>query len=316
MRHLSCNRMVALFLVALVVSPQLVAASAVRFFAFGDLPYTAAQSGLLQSLLSDVLEDEPPFLVHVGDLKSGSEPCTERALGRMAGLFKAQSVPVVYTPGDNEWTDCRRAVAGGYDPAERLVVLRRLYYGDPGVLRLQELRVSRENAAYPENYWFLYQGVLFATVHVVGSHNNLVRGDAAAAAELASRSQANRGHLKAAVRAANAADASAFVLLFHANPGLEEPIPPRGFDRFHEDLTELLRDYAGPVLAIHGDSHDYQLNHPLRDSETGKVLRRFTRLVVPGAPTVAGVWVTLDPGATPTVSVELAHPDSHDRLVE
>ena len=27
---------------------------------------------------------------------------------------------LIYTPGDNEWTDCHRLLAGAYDPLERL----------------------------------------------------------------------------------------------------------------------------------------------------------------------------------------------------
>ena len=30
--------------------------------------------------------------------------------------------PFVYTPGDNEWTDCHRAKFGGFVPTERLEV--------------------------------------------------------------------------------------------------------------------------------------------------------------------------------------------------
>ena len=36
--------------------------------------------------------------------------------------FPAVADPVVYTPGDNEWTDCHRASAGGYLPTERLAL--------------------------------------------------------------------------------------------------------------------------------------------------------------------------------------------------
>ena len=32
--------------------------------------------------------------------------------------------PLVYTPGDNEWTDCHRANNGAYNPLERLAFVR------------------------------------------------------------------------------------------------------------------------------------------------------------------------------------------------
>ena len=316
MRAGPCDRRLALLLLALI-SPILPAAEpALRFFAFGDLPYSAAESEMLESLLDEVVNQRPAFLVHVGDVKSGNAPCTARGLGHMADLFKAQPVPVVYTPGDNEWTDCHREGAGNYDPLERLGVLRPLYYGDPAVLRLQELGVVRNEAAFPENYWFVRSGVVFATVHVVGRHNNQDSADPAAMVELGARSDANRRNLRAAVEAANAADATVFVLVFHANPGLENKAPRLGFESFHDDLESLLQDFSGPVLAIHGDTHKYRFDHPLQDPSTSGALRRFTRLEVPGSPVVGGVWVSVDTQAAEPFSVELLYPDSYAPIVE
>jgi len=316
MRLCSRHRRVEALLFTLVFSCQVAAESALRFFAFGDVPYTAAETEILESLLQEVRAQRPAFLVHVGDVKSGNAPCTARGLGHMADLFKTQPVPVVYTPGDNEWTDCHRDGAGGYDPLERLGVLRPLYFGDRNVLRLQDLDVSRENVAFPENYWFIRNGVVFVTVHIVGRHNNQDSADPAALVELGERSDANRRNLRTAVDAANAADATAFVLMFHANPGLEKQSPPLGFEYLHDDLASLLRDFSGPVLAIHGDTHKYRFDHPLRDPETGGAQQRFTRLEVPGSPMVGGVWVSVDPEAAEPFSVELAYPDAMEHLME
>lgn len=315
-RYVSRSGRVGTLLLATLISFQVGADPAVRFFAVGDVPYSAAESAMLEALLADAMGQRPAFLVHAGDVKSGNAPCTRRGLGHMAAMFKEQGVPILYTPGDNEWTDCHRAGAGGYEPLERLSVLRLLYYGDPAVLRLHELEVSRRDDSYPENYWFIRDGVAFATVHVVGSHNNQDSADPAAASEVAARSDANRRNLRAAVEAANAADAAAFVLLFHANPWLENQTPRRGFDRLHDDLKSLLREFAGPVLAIHGDTHRYRFDHPLKDAETGRALQRFTRLEVPGSPSVAGVWVSVDPGATEPFSVGLTYTDAVEHLVE
>ena len=40
--------------------------------------------------------------------------------------------PLVYTPGDNEWTDCHRANNGSYNPLERLGKVRQLFFPHPG----------------------------------------------------------------------------------------------------------------------------------------------------------------------------------------
>ena len=39
-------------------------------------------------------------------------------------LFNQFARPLIFVPGDNEWTDCHRANNGGYDPLERLAFLR------------------------------------------------------------------------------------------------------------------------------------------------------------------------------------------------
>lgn len=315
MSAISCHRAVLVLLAALL--PVWVnAGSAVRFFAIGDIPYSESERALLHNLLEQELPKRPPFLVHVGDVKDGKAPCTDTTLSGIADLFRELPVPVVFTPGDNDWTDCRRPAAGGYDPGERLALLRRLCYSNPSVLRLSDLDVSAAGGDFPENYHFLYEGVLFAVVHVVGSHNNLLPKDPNAVQEYQARSEANRRHFERVATAAAQADATAIVLIFHANPGFESSSPPRGYRSFFADLERLFARFSGPVLAIHGDTHRYKLDHPYRDPETGAKSLRFTRLEVPGSPTVAGVWVFVDPASPVPFSAELAYPDARQGLID
>jgi hypothetical protein len=60
-------------------------------------------------------------VIHVGDIHSGSMACTSAAIlppihdsnpGWNQGIFYQSeqfNFPVVYTPGDNEWTDCHKS---------------------------------------------------------------------------------------------------------------------------------------------------------------------------------------------------------------
>jgi hypothetical protein len=41
-------------------------------------------------------------------------------------------VPLVYTPGDNEWTNCHRVNNGVYDPLERLAAVPKTFFPRPG----------------------------------------------------------------------------------------------------------------------------------------------------------------------------------------
>jgi hypothetical protein len=304
-----------LLLLALAVwAGQVGAQGAVRFLAIGDVPYSESEHLLLDTLLAQELPRGTPFLVHVGDIKAGSSPCTDAALGRIAERFRALPVPVVYTPGDNEWTDCRREAAGGYDPRERLAFLRRVFYGDPAVLRLDALGATRPQPDVPEDYWFLDEGVLFATVHLVGSNDNLLSRNPASAAEHEARTRANRRHLERVAAALEATGAKALVLLFHANAGLERDTPLLAYRPFRESLHQLLARFPGPVLAIHGDTHSYQFDQPLKDLRTGAPIPRFHRLEVPGSPIVGGVWVTVDPASEEPFRVEPVYPVALDAL--
>jgi hypothetical protein len=287
---------------------------ALRFLAIGDVPYRPGEDLALETLLAHELPRGTPFLVHVGDLKGGSSPCGDAALGRAVQLFRGLPVPVVYTPGDNEWTDCRRESAGGYDPQERLAVLRRLFYEDPSVLRLADLGATEPDPDFPENYWLTEERVLFATVHVVGSNNNRVAGDEAALSEHATRAEANRRHLERVARVAADSGAGALVLLFHANAGLEQPVANAAFRAFREGLYMVLARYPGPVLGIHGDTHHYRFDRPLTDPSTGEPVQRFYRLEVPGSPVVGGVWVTVDADAPEPFRVDPVYPEARDLL--
>jgi hypothetical protein len=300
----------AILLLPFAITGDLALASGVRFFAIGDVPYNAAESRVLKPFLAEEVKKDPAFVIHVGDIKGGSEPCTDARLREIAEFFRAQPVPVVYTPGDNEWTDCHRVAAGGYDPLERLAVVRRLFFDDQAVLKLNLLRAVHPEDGFPEDYYFLYRGVVFAAVHAVGSHNNRGSRDPAAIAEFKARAAANRRLIRKAAAAANAGHATAVVMMFQADPGFERMKPSRGFAPLWEDLQALLKRFPGPVLAIHGDSHRYTFDHPLQHVGTGAVETRFTRLEVPGSPIVGGVWVTVESSTAQPFRVSPVYPDA------
>lgn len=284
-------------------------AEPVRFFALGDAPYSDGEMVYLRTLLQEASAQSPPFIIHIGDIKGGSQPCSDARIQGVADLFRAQPVPFFYTPGDNEWTDCHRRRAGARDPLERLAVLRQIVFSDAAVLHTGALRPVVPDPAYPENLYFSHDGVLFVLIHVVGSNNNLKPKNGAAMAEFKARAAANRALLERASAAANATQARALVLAFHANPLFEERGPRRGFVAVKQDLRRLLADYSGSVLLIHGDTHRFRFDHPLVDAD-GNRITRFNRLEVPGSPFVAGVWVTVDADAAQVFDVQVVYPNA------
>src|SRR5882672_4772386 len=86
---------------------------------FGDWPYNDILLNSAHLLIDSVNSDPKVRLVlHVGDIHSGSQPCTGAGLvpppttsdpGYNQAVFDRFAQfkdPFVYTPGDNEWTDC------------------------------------------------------------------------------------------------------------------------------------------------------------------------------------------------------------------
>jgi hypothetical protein len=92
---------------------------------YGDWPYSATLLAKAPLLIDSINMDPKVRLVmHVGDIHSGSMPCTGAGLNPLPptadpgwnqgifNLFEQFKDPVIYTPGDNEWTDCHKTKQG------------------------------------------------------------------------------------------------------------------------------------------------------------------------------------------------------------
>lgn len=93
--------------------------------------------------------------IHSGDVKSGSTLCNDFYYNRFRTLANSINVPMLLTLGDNGWTDCHRANNGGYDPLNRLALMRQLFYQSSGINVLGkgvlQTRPFPFAGAYPEN---------------------------------------------------------------------------------------------------------------------------------------------------------------------
>src|SRR5947207_8299017 len=115
-----------LMLLAAVAACALPAtASADTLAIIGDTPYGTAE---IANFPNDVqaINNDPAVsrVVHLGDIKNGSTQCTDDYFTLIRHDFDQFADPLVYTPGDNEWTDCHRTNNGSYNPLERLAKIR------------------------------------------------------------------------------------------------------------------------------------------------------------------------------------------------
>src|SRR5262249_57837342 len=88
---------------------------------WGDLPYSLQQatSGV-PNLIADMNAHRLKFTVHDGDLKAGSGSlCDDGLYAQSLAYFNSLKAPAMFTPGDNDWTDCDRASNGGFNSPAR-----------------------------------------------------------------------------------------------------------------------------------------------------------------------------------------------------
>jgi hypothetical protein len=295
----------------------LASAQSFEFVALGDLPYGQPEVAYppYRQLIQAINRQQPVFSIHVGDIKSGSTLCSDEefeAQRRHFGLFEAG---VVYTPGDNEWTDCHRASNGGHDPLERLQALRARFFTPGRSLGQAPIAVQNQSTLQPahgrtiENQRWVHQGVLFVTLHIVGSNNNLDPRRPQTLAEHQAREQANADWVRAAFEHAGQVSARAIVFAMQANVfesrSWREDFPSHSGFRLSvgQTLLPLAARSGLPVLVIHGDSHGFRFDQPF--SLDSQPLKNVTRLEVPGAADVRAVRVGVDLGRTPPFSVSL-----------
>lgn len=275
------------------------------FVALGDLPYGSPRKayGPYRALIDRINQVAPVFSIHVGDFKSGSTRCSDEEYANQLEHFQRFKGAVVYTPGDNDWTDCHRRMNGNFDPLERLSALRQRFFTPGQSLGQRPMPVQNQStshkahARYVENLRWSHQGVLFATLHIVGSRNNRDSDDASAMREFLERDAANMAWIRSSFETARQQKATALVFAFQADV-LDKKTPTEDFPEdsgfrasIGETLLPLASSWGKPVLLVYGDSHRFWTDQPFHLHQ--KHMKNVTRLIVPGASDVRAVQVTV-----------------------
>jgi hypothetical protein len=282
---------------------------------FGDTPYGAAQVTAFPQLVASINAANVDLAVHLGDIKNGSTRCDTAYFQEIFDNFSALTTPLVYTPGDNEWTDCHRANNGAYDPLERLDVLRSVFFGDPGTTLGEPKAVLSQasipaHSAFVENRIWFESGVAFATVHVVGSANGYAPWFGTdttgtkhddpdrRVAETEARIAAGLDWINREFDLAAAQDAKAVVVFMQADTFVGST---EGFVETLQLIARRARAFEKPVLLVQGDSHRYLVDVPFETGNTAygvsDAVPNLTRIVVEGETTSQWLSLTVDPSA-------------------
>ena len=95
-----------------LLSTSLASAEPVTFSAMGCGPYKPdAEKALVGFIQRENAEKKSDFIVHLGDIVSGSAALQgklkEDYYAKIKGyLSKGNTIPTYVVPGDNEWNDC------------------------------------------------------------------------------------------------------------------------------------------------------------------------------------------------------------------
>lgn len=296
------KRILSLWLLAMLALP--VSAQPIAFGLFGDTPYSRWERARLPELMAEMDREDLAFIVHDGDIKNGSSVCSDEVLRDMLGVFQTSRHPLVYVPGDNEWTDCHRKNNGSYDPLERLGKLRELFFSGDSALGRRPMKLERQSsdpafASYRENVRWEAGGALFVGMNLPGSDNNF-HGTARSGgpvAEFLERGAANRAWLAQAFALARAKKLAGILIVIQANPEFEAASaghPKPGYRDFLMQLREETQSFAGQVVLVHGDSHQQQINQPMLDAAGRDVVKNFTRVETFGSPFLGWIKGTVD----------------------
>lgn len=247
------------------------------FAVIGDIPYGDAAIARFPANIAQINADPAvQWVDHLGDIKNGSSVCSDEYFQLIKSDFDQFKDPLVYTVGDNEWTDCHRPNNGPYNPLERLARIRQVFFPQPGrTLGRRSARVESQAAwGLPENVRWSAAGVGFSALHIVGSNNSLApwTGNTAPtpqqSAEVLNRTAGVIQQIHDTFEEARRAHQRAVVLLTQAD--MFDPTVPNpsfadyyGFQPIVAAIVRESAEFEGQVYLFNGDSHVFNVDHPL-----------------------------------------------------
>ncbi len=239
-----------------------------RFAVLGDVPYDPpGERAELDQLRTDLATlGTVDWVVHLGDLKRGRDPCEPGTYTRAAEAMCTAPAPALVLPGDNEWNDCERTKDVGLDTVAAWRAWQATF--GPDAARCERLVPPEWLGVVPQrraplDFWPGTSTGAFrfgrAGVRVLGlalpSFAGKDHGLPGTRGLMVQRQAISwlRGGLAGAP-----ANVRAAVILLHA----DVLRPDSQQEAFAHELETLARRFDRPVLVLVGDSHAYAEQRP------------------------------------------------------
>lgn len=218
------------------------------FAAIGDGPYKLEEWKTFEVQLNLVGNTNAiRFLAHVGDIWHGSDSLPSSHYTRVAEILKRSKTPVFIIPGDNEWNDLNDPDVGWENWTREFTNFDANFPGAP----IPERQKDRA-----ENFAFVEEGVLFVGINLVG-------GTVHEQAEWDQRFDHNRKWIKSQFNTHKKQVRTA-VIIGHARPA-------ESHEPFFKSIEKLVSKFKKPVLYLHGDGHNFNIQYPWRVSNLWRV---------------------------------------------
>lgn len=313
---------------------------------YGDAPYFDKTAGSGDQKLQNSFEFKgtPGFIsavnadpdvdtvVHVGDIHSGQETCRQDYDQAVFDMWKAYQDPLVYTPGDNEWSDCSKlpGQAPATNPWTNLQLVRSLFFPKPGyTLGQNPMKVTTQadvagrchgensDAAFVENITYVKGGTLFMTLNLPGGSNNdadpwnasvVTDGGLQQQVEREQRTKADLDWLERNFAQAQREHDIKQVVIFEQadmwdTADAANPAHLANYEPFVKSIADHTNALDKPVMLVNGDTHTYRSDNPYSGAATAPLHPGYSvpglhRLVVQGsAPGMEYLRLSIDSGA-------------------
>ena len=283
-------------------TPASAAAPRFTFAVIANTMHSPADEAATRRLIEAIgRERDVSFIVYNGNLKGPKEACRDTLYERRQALLESSRPPLFFIPGQHDWVDCGTAEAGGFDPVERLDLLRQTLFADATSMGQNPIALTRESEVsrfrpFRENVRWQAGDIVFIGLNAPSPNNHYLTAGGRNG-EFEDRVVANAFWLEHAGEYAKRRDARAVVVFIQGDPDPERYERPDrfawlrfahsprrdGFLEFKRSLVKLAQIFHGPVLVIHCDdehaSGGFVIDQPLRNDK-GMLVTNLTRVAL------------------------------------
>ena len=267
------------------------------FFVLGDIPYNRFQRTLLQQQIQNIKtlqltgKDSSQFIVHVGDLMSSNNGCSENDYKAINKMFTENSpIPVLTVPGDNEWNDCPNPTEAWERFDKNLIGLEKQWKNNT-FHSIVERSTKRS-----ENFAFFQSGILFLGINMVAG--KLSQSDSR------QRLIDNEQWLNSSIKKYSS-ESRAIIIFGHSTVG----------SKIFSTIKDIVEPLQIPMVYINGNIHFYKLSRQFDHPNAPVMSDKFWRVQLDAGAFAPPMRISIKGTDATALSKEFEELSAHQTLI-